>query len=222
MEDSPQNNEATEEITNHKKQLSLPLDDDQIADLRAGEWVSLSGVMYLMNGRALQRLIADIEAGEELPFDLSGEVVFFAVTTPASLGKVIGSTGPEYTPQYLEPSLLLLDLGVRGFVGYGPLPEEVFTRLKKSRGLYFVTPSGASALLARRVTQSQLIAYPDLGLDAIRKIKVANFPAIVIVDGFGRNFFLQRHLSQKTEEEPFTRTTPEEREDSEEREEEEV
>jgi len=188
MEDTPQNDETTDNVP-HKKQITLPLDDEQIADLRAGEWISLSGVMYLMNWQASQRLMDDINAGVELPFDISEELIFFAVTTPAPWGKVIGSTGPEYTEHYLEPALHFLDVGARGIVGRGPIPEQLFTTLKKSRGLYFVTPSTASALLARRVIQSEFIAYPDLGLDAIRKIKVANFPAIVVVDAFGRNAF---------------------------------
>lgn len=171
----------------YKMNLELPVEDEQIAQLRAGDWVTLRGSIYLLGLRASQRLIEELRDGKEAPFELTGQTIYHTHPTSTPMGKVIGNIGPALVNTFDPISNDLLDSGVRCLIGRGPRQANVITKLKRSRGLYLVTVGGA--LLARCVLQSEVIAYPELGAEAIRRIKVKRFPALVAVDGFGRDIY---------------------------------
>jgi len=195
---SAQSSDAHEESTYHEQlELELPLNDEEVAQLRIGDWVFLTGEMYMMSLHAMQLLESMIDAGEELPFDLEGQTIFHAVPTVTPMGKVIGSIGPARSAPYDDASCSLIQAGARMFIGYGPRSEDFSSHLKRNRGLYLITAGGA--LLSQTVYLSEIVAYEELGNEAIRRIKVNRFPAVVSMDGFGRNIFLQDHNSHSDE-----------------------
>lgn len=169
--------------------IRLPLDDEQLANLRAGSWVSLEGAIYVIGTRAATKLLALLDEEQPLPFDLQDQLIFHATSTPAPWGKVSGSIGPNLAQSFATLDNLLLQHGARGILARGPIEGEPLTLLKQQRGIYLVTPSSASALLARTIHQSDVVAFEELGVDAIRRIKVSSFPAILAIDSFGRNIF---------------------------------
>lgn len=166
--------------------LSLPIDDDEIASLRVGDWVLVSGTMYLIGERAGQMLLEEWDEGAEESFSDETGSVLFAETSHAPLGKVIGSIEPGSVRQQAMLCCALLDTGIRCIIGSGALNEEALDRLKKKRGLYLATVSGAGALLARTVHQAEVVACEGLGHGAVRRIKVTKLPCVVALDGFGR------------------------------------
>lgn len=181
-----------------KQELELPLSDEEVAQLRVGDWIFLNGVIYMMSLPAMQRLEHALKSGEDLPFSLENQTIYHAVPTDTPLGKVIGSIGPARSAPYDEPSCALLRAGARMFIGCGPRNEMFSSHLKRNRGLYLLTTGGA--LLSQTVYLSEIVAYEDLGNEAIRRIKVNRFPAVVGMDGFGRNVFQRDHLSQNGED----------------------
>lgn len=171
--------------------LRTPLSDSDISGLRAGDSVLLSGVVYTARDAAHARLIELIERGEPLPFDLKGQVIYYTGPTPARPGRVIGSAGPTtsgrmdaYTPQ-------LLELGLKGTIGKGARSREVVDAMIRHRAVYFAATGGAAALLARHVFSCEVIAYPDLGCEAIHRLEVENLPLIVINDIYGGDFYAE-------------------------------
>lgn len=179
-----------EEDTEQGKQplvLQLPLDDDKVASLRAGQWIHLSGSCYVIGYQASQELLCMLQEGRPLPLELRHATVYFSTPGHAPMGEVIGSLAPHHTDDFEDLILALLEQGAQGLIGRGPLQDDVTSRLKRKRGVYFVTVAGAGALLARTVYQAQVIALEELGREAIRLLKVENFPCVVAIDGFGRN-----------------------------------
>lgn len=174
--------------------VTLPFDDDSVAALRAGEWVLLSGPMMALGHEAGRHLLDLLEQGEPSPIPLEDATVYFGTPGQAPMGAVIGSMAPQYTNDFEELILHLVEQGVRCVIGRGPLSDEVVQRLKRKRGVYLVSVGGAGALLSRTVYQAQVAAMEELGRDAIRSLKVEQFPAVVAIDGFGRNL-LQNHSS---------------------------
>lgn len=174
--------------------VQLPLEDDSIATLRAGEWVLLSGPMISIGHEAGLHLLELLEQGEPSPVPLENTTIYFATPGHAPIGAVLGSMAPQYTNDFEALIIHLLDRGARCLIGRGPLSEEVVQRIKRKRGVYLVSVGGAGALLSRTVYQAQVTALEELGREAIRSIKVEQFPAVVAMDGFGRNI-LQHHSS---------------------------
>lgn len=178
--------------------LQLPLDDNKVAGLRAGQWVHASGACYVIGYQASQHLLQDSAEGQSLPLDLDlrHATVYFSTPGYTPMGAVIGSLAPHYTGDFEPLMHLLLEQGVQGFIGRGPLSDDLVSRLKRKRGVYFVSVGGAGALLADTVYQAQVVALEALGREAIRQIKVENFPCVVAIDGFGRN---QLHPPSETD-----------------------
>ncbi|HAA53345.1 MAG TPA: hypothetical protein DCE42_01235 [Myxococcales bacterium] len=190
MENATSGEGPEQEATPQELQsLQLPLNDEQVAQLHAGEWYALEGSMYLISWKASQKLLIDAQNGVEWPFTPDNAFIFHGTVNPAPWGKVIGSFGPEYTSRFYEADRLLLEQGARGFLGRGPKADPLIDALKLRHGVYLTVASGTAALLARAVQQSEVIGYPELGLDAILRITVSKLPAILAVDGFGRNLF---------------------------------
>ncbi len=169
--------------------LKTPISEETARSLRAGDQVLLSGVVYSARDAAHARLVDLVKKGEPLPFDPSGEVIYFVGPTPPPPGKVIGSCGPT-TSYRMDPySPILIERGLRGMIGKGKRSEEVVGAMKTHGAVYFGATGGAGALIARSVRESTVVAYEDLGPEAIRKLVVEDFPLVVIIDSLGDDLY---------------------------------
>jgi fumarate hydratase subunit beta len=179
----------TPSVRNPPRSLALPLDVDTLGDLRAGDSVLLSGPMVTGRDAAHARFAAAIEAGEDLPFDPAGETLYFVGPTPARPGHAIGSAGPT-TASRMDPwSPLLLERGLRGMVGKGRRSAEVKDSMRQHGCVYFGAIEGTAALLSRCITRAEVIAYEDLGTEAVRRLEVRDFPALVVNDLHGGDLY---------------------------------
>ena len=169
--------------------LQTPLTDEVISNLKSGDMVQLSGVIYTARDAAHARLINLIEAGKELPFDIKGQVIYYAGPSPAKPGKVIGSLGPTTAGRMDAYAPTLLSLGLKGMIGKGSRSQKVIDSIKENKAVYFAATGGAAALLAKCVTSAEIIAYEDLGCEAIRKLTVKDMPLIVINDAAGNDYY---------------------------------
>ncbi len=175
-------------MTEYKK-LTTPLTDEVIADLKAGDNVLISGIIYVGRDTAHKRMVEAIKRGEPLPFDLKGAVIYYAGPAPAKPGYPIGSVGPT-TSYRMDPyAPTLIELGLKGMIGKGSRSKEVRDACVKYKAVYFAATGGAGALLARRVKEAEIIAYEDLGPEALRKIVVEDFPAVVVDDIYGNDLY---------------------------------
>lgn len=173
------------------KKLQAPLSEDDIRVLKAGDEVLVSGVVYTARDMAHKRLCEAIEAGRELPFELAGAIIYFVGPTPAPPGRVIGAAGPT-TSSRMDPfSPTLIAHGLKTMIGKGYRGNDVREALKKYGAVHLSTIGGAGALLSRHITASQVIAYEDLGAEAIRKLHVVDFPAVVAYDCYGTSVYEQ-------------------------------
>ena len=171
------------------RKIELPLTKDIAGDLRAGEYVLLSGTLYTARDAAHKRLVEALERGEALPFPPEGATIYYTGPTPAPPGAVIGSAGPTTAYRmdpYVEP---LLKAGVLGMIGKGARKGDVPELIKKYKAVYFAAPGGCGALLGKSIVECEIIAYPDLGTEAVRKLKVVDFPAFVAQDSFGNSIY---------------------------------
>lgn len=170
-------------------QLKTPLSPEDIEPLRSGDVVLLSGVMYTARDAAHARMKAAIEAGEPMPFDPEGQVVYFTGPTPARPGHVLGPAGPT-TASRMDPySPLLIERGLRGMVGKGLRSEAVLAAMREHGCAYFGAVEGTAALLADRVKEAEVIAYEDLGAEAIRRLVVEDFSVVVVNDLHGGDLY---------------------------------
>jgi len=165
--------------------IQLPLKDADLERLRAGDHVLLSGVIYTARDAAHRRLIASLEKGEALPIDVRGQVIYYVGPTPARPGRVIGAAGPT-TSMRLDPyTPTLLEAGLKGIIGKGGRGPAVREALKKHKAVYFLAVGGTGALLSQRIKKVDIVAYEDLGTEAMRRMEVEDFPAIVVNDIHG-------------------------------------
>ncbi len=171
--------------------LSTPLSDQDVEKLRMGDRVLFDGVVYTARDSAHRRLVDLIKEGKELPFDLSGQVIYYVGPSPARPGQVIGSAGPTSSYRMDPSSPYLIAKGLKGMVGKGPRSQEVVDAMMKYKCVYFATVGGAGALLAKAIKKSEVIAYEDLGPEAIRRLEVEDFPAIVAQDVYGGNLYVE-------------------------------
>jgi len=171
------------------KHLQLPLSKEDVLGLRAGDRVRLTGVLYTARDAAHQRLVSLIEAGRELPIPLTGQCIYYVGPTPARPGQVIGSAGPTTSYRMDSYTIPLLERGLRGMIGKGRRSPEVVEAMKKFGAVYFCAVGGAAALIARSIKSSEIVAYNDLGTEAVRRLEVENFPLIVAIDCYGNNLY---------------------------------
>ncbi|MDI2587533.1 Fe-S-containing hydro-lyase [Psychrobacillus sp. NEAU-3TGS] len=172
-----------------QKKINLPLQEADLIALKAGDRVLLSGVVYTARDAAHKRMIEQEKEGIPFPIDLSNQVIYYVGPTPAKPGMVIGSAGPTtsgrmdlYTPR-------LLEAGLKGMIGKGYRSEEVKQAMIKHKAVYFGAVGGAAALIARSIKSSEVIAYEDLGTEAIRKLTIVNFPVFVLNDAHGGDVY---------------------------------
>lgn len=172
-----------------EKHITTPFTKDQAMSLKAGESVLISGIIYTARDAAHKRLVELLDNGHELPIDVKNQIIYYAGPAPAKLGMPIGSVGPT-TSYRMDPyAPRLIDIGLTGMVGKGVRSEEVIESMKKNKAVYFGAIGGAGALIAKSVEESEVVAYEDLGSEAIRKLKVRDFPAVVVIDSFGNNLY---------------------------------
>lgn len=177
-----------------KFKLHTPLTRESVLELRPGDSVLLSGVIYTARDAAHQRLAAMLDSGAEPPFPLGGAVIYYSGPTPPPPGHVIGSAGPTSSYRMDSFTPALYEQGIRGTIGKGPRSEEVRLALRRYEGVYLGATGGAGALLSARVKQARLLAFPDLGPEAIYELVVEDFPLLVINDAHGGDLFSSTNL----------------------------
>lgn len=169
--------------------LTTPLKDSDVEKLKAGDTVLISGTIYTARDAAHARLVKLLEDGKELPFDPKGQIIYYVGPTPAKPGNAIGSAGPT-TSYRMDPyAPKLIEVGLKGMIGKGARSDEVKEYIKKHKAVYFAAVGGAAALIAKSIKKAEVIAYDDLGAEAIRKMEVVDFPAIVINDIYGNDLY---------------------------------
>ena len=169
--------------------LTTPLTDEDIEKLKCGDVVNLSGTIYTARDAAHKRLVDLINEGKELPFELKGSVIYFVGPTPPKPGDPIGSAGPTTSYRMDSYSPTLLKHGSKGMIGKGKRNQEVRDACKKYKGVYFGATGGAGALLGKQIKSAEVIAYPELGPEAIRKLEVDGFPVTVVNDMYGCDLY---------------------------------
>lgn len=169
--------------------LETPLTPDKVAMLKAGDNVLISGVIYTARDAAHKKMVEALERGEELPFDVQDQIVYFVGPTPAKPGQVIGSAGPTTSGRMDAYSPKLIAHGLAGMIGKGLRTQEVIQAMQEHGAVYFGAIGGAGALIAKRITSAEVIAYPELGTEAVRKLTVKDFPAVVVIDSHGNNLY---------------------------------
>lgn len=169
--------------------IRLPLRDEVIEKLRAGDYVYLKGDLYVARDAAHKRLMDLIKAGKKLPISLEGETIYYMGPSPAREGQIIGSAGPTTASRMDKYTPTLLDLGLKGMVGKGKRSQEVLDAIVRDHAIYFAAVGGAGALLSKCIRKSEIVCYEDLGAEAIRRITVEAFPLVVLIDCKGNNLY---------------------------------
>ena len=169
--------------------ITTPLTREKVKELRAGDSCLISGVIYTARDAAHKRLCELVAAGKELPLDVKDSVIYFVGPTPAKPGQAIGSAGPTTSYRMDAYSPTLISLGLTGMIGKGKRGQEVVDAMKEYGAVYFGAIGGCGALLSKCVKKAEVIAYDDLGAEAIRRMEVEDFPAVVIIDSLGNNLY---------------------------------
>ena len=169
--------------------LHTPLTEDKLKGLKAGDSVLLSGVIYSARDAAHKRLIDLLNEGKELPLNIKDETIYYVGPSPAKPGNVIGSAGPTTSYRMDTYAPTLLDLGLKGMIGKGARNKDVIDAIVRNNAVYFGAIGGAAALIAKSIVKSEIIAYEDLGAEAIRRMEVKDMPLVVIIDTEGNNLY---------------------------------
>lgn len=171
------------------KHISVPLTPENAASLRAGDYVYLTGTIYTARDAAHKRMQETLMRGEKLPIDMENNVIYYMGPSPARSGRPIGSAGPTTASRMDKYAPELLDLGLKGMIGKGKRSQAVKEAVIRNGAVYFAAVGGAGALLSKSILQSEVIAYDDLGTEAIRKLEIKDFPVIVVMDAQGNDLY---------------------------------
>lgn len=171
------------------RHITVPLTDETAAELCAGDYVFLTGTIYTARDAAHKRMYEAMEAGEELPVEMKNNVIYYMGPSPARTGRAIGSAGPTTASRMDKYAPALLDRGLKGMIGKGKRTQEVKEAIVRNGAVYFAAVGGAGALLSWAIVASEVIAYDDLGTEAVRKLTVQDFPVIVVMDARGNNLY---------------------------------
>lgn len=169
--------------------IETPLTQEKVKGLKAGDNVLISGVIYTGRDAAHKKIVGALAQGEDLPFEMKDQVMYFVGPTPAKEGQVIGSAGPTTSGRMDAYSPKLIGEGLTGMIGKGLRSPDVIEAMKKHGAVYFGAIGGAGALIAKRIISAEVIAYPELGPEAVRRLVVKDFPVIVIIDHEGNNLY---------------------------------
>jgi fumarate hydratase subunit beta len=173
------------------KKVGLPLTEQTLTDLKAGDNVLLSGVLYVARDAAHMRMVAALKHGEHLPFDIMGQTLYYMGPSPARPGRVIGAAGPTTSARLDEYTPRLLGAGLRGMIGKGARSAEVKDAMKKHKAVYLAAVGGAGALISKSIVKSEVVAYEDLGPEAVLRLEVKDFPATVVNDIHGGDLYIE-------------------------------
>lgn len=171
------------------KYINAPISKEDARSLRAGDYVYITGTIYTARDAAHKRMAEALAAGETLPINMEGNIIYYMGPSPAREGRPIGSAGPTTASRMDKYAPDLLDLGLGGMIGKGKRSQAVSDAIVRNGSVYFAAVGGAGALLSQRIKASEVIAYDDLGTEAIRKLEVENFPVIVVIDSEGNNLY---------------------------------
>jgi fumarate hydratase subunit beta len=171
------------------KKIQAPLTEETIKSLHAGDFVRISGYIYTARDAAHKRMYEALQKGEKLPFDVRNQVIYYVGPTPAKPGEIVGSAGPTTSGRMDKYTPTMIDQGLRGMIGKGLRSKEVIDACKKYHAVYFAAIGGTAAVISQSIKAEEMIAYEDLGPEAIRKYTVVDFPAIVCIDIEGRDFY---------------------------------
>ena len=172
-----------------EKYINTPIDDKIVSELKAGDYVYLTGTVYTARDAAHKRLYEALQRGEDIPLELQNNIIYYLGPSPAREGQVIGSAGPTTSSRMDKYTPLLLEKGLKGMIGKGKRSDEVIESMHKNHAVYFAAIGGAGALLSKCIKKSEVIAYEDLGTEAIRKLEVENLPIIVVIDDEKTNLY---------------------------------
>lgn len=179
--------------------LHTPLSDETVTNLRIGQQVLINGVIYTGRDAAHKKLVELMDQGKELPLDIQGQVIYYVGPSPAPPGRVIGSAGPTTAGRMDAYAPRLIELGLKGMIGKGARSAEVIEAMKKHRAVYFAAIGGAAALISKCILEAEVIAYPELGPEAVYRLVVKDFPAIVVNDAFGGDLYQEGRKLYSTE-----------------------
>lgn len=171
------------------KYITTPITAEKTKDLKSGDYVYITGTIYVARDAAHKRMIEALERNEELPIDIKDATIYYMGPSPAREGRPIGSAGPTTASRMDKYAPTLLDLGEKAMIGKGKRTREVIEAIIRNQAVYFAAIGGAGALLSKCITSSEIVCYEDLGAEAIRKIEVQNFPVIVVIDREGNNLY---------------------------------
>lgn len=172
-----------------EKKITLPITDEDIKNLKAGDSVLLTGSIITGRDAAHKRLYELIQKGEKLPVDIKGELIYYVGPAPAKPGYAVGPAGPTSSYRMDKYAPLLLDLGLKGMIGKGARNKEVVDAIVRNKGVYLVAIGGAAALIAKSIKSEEILCYEDLGTEAVRRYEVEDFPCIVAIDSNGNNVY---------------------------------
>lgn len=169
--------------------INVPLNDEDARSLKSGDYVYISGTIYTARDAAHKRMYEAIQEGKELPLSMKNNVIYYMGPSPAKEGQAIGSAGPTTASRMDKYAPTLLDMGLKGMIGKGKRSQAVIDAIVRNGAVYFAAVGGAGALLSKCIKAAEVIAYDDLGTEAIRKLTVENLPAIVVIDSEGHNLY---------------------------------
>lgn len=172
-----------------EKYMTVPAGKDQLCQLKAGDYVYLTGTIYTARDAAHKRMNESLDQGEKLPVKLEEQVIYYMGPSPAREGRPIGSAGPTTASRMDKYAPRLLDLGLGAMIGKGKRTQEVIDAIIRNESVYFAAVGGAGALLSKCIKRSEVVAYDDLGAEAIRRLEIENFPVIVVIDKDGNNLY---------------------------------
>lgn len=172
-----------------EKNITVPMSKEERKKLKSGDYVYISGIIYSARDAAHKRIYESLERGEKIPLDIENNIIYYMGPSPARKGRIIGSAGPTTASRMDKYTPRLLDMGLGGMIGKGKRTKEVKDAIVRNGSVYFAAVGGAGALLSKCIVESEVIAYDDLGTEAIRRMKVENLPAIVVIDSEGNNLY---------------------------------
>ncbi len=171
--------------------LTTPLTNETVEKLHAGDRVEITGTIYVGRDAAHKRLVEALERGEELPMDMTGQIIYYMGPSPTKPGNVIGSAGPTTSGRMDKFAPRLMEIGLKGMIGKGLRAQPVKDAMKKYKAVYFAATGGAAALIAQRIKKAKVIAYEELGAEALQKLEVEDFPVIVVNDMYGGDAYAE-------------------------------
>lgn len=171
------------------KKLETPLTPDKVRDLKAGDMVAITGIIYTARDAAHKKMLEGLAEGKELPFDINEQIIYYVGPCPAKPGQVIGSAGPTTSGRMDSYAPKTIELGLTGMIGKGQRSTAVIDAMKKHFAVYFAAIGGAGAAIAKSVKKAEIVAYPELGPEAVHRLEVEDFPAIVAIDWEGNDLY---------------------------------